>query len=158
MQAPALLQDAEQTAQAAAQQGNRRGALLVVVWAGCQVTAACQIYNLILSAATQPFSEGYAMRLLAAAVAPLQAAPAALGTLRLRPWSEGVSSKAIGSLLMHCTKALGSLLEWLTLPTVPPRIRQLAERRTLAAPVLISWLRSTAPVAESLCKPTTGDH
>jgi hypothetical protein len=157
--APVLVQQAEQRVEhARAQLGARRDALLPYVLAGGLVASACQAYTTIITAAmcTQNLSEGDAMRLLAASSSALQAAPAALDVLRHLAARGMHASESTWGLLMESSAALVKLFKWLALHCAPPRVHQLAERRTLAAPVLLAWLRSMAPAVELLCRPGVG--
>jgi hypothetical protein len=118
-------------------------------------------YAIVNAAKCQQLAEADAMRLLAASAAALQAAPAAMDLLR-HPLEADMCvdgpfcTAVLGELLACSTMALVSLLQWLSLPAVPPRVRQLAERRTLTTPALLAWLRSAAPVAPLLIDPSTG--
>jgi hypothetical protein len=163
MRAPALLQQAAQrVAEAPTQHASSGRAELMLTLAASQIAGCCRVHTIILLAAMDTvLVEADAMRLAAAAAAPLQAAPDAPGLLRCR-LAGGNGLGALNApeaerLLGHSSNAILCLLKWLALPAVPPRVRQLAERRTVTAPTLLSWLRIAAETAQLLVQRGTGD-
>jgi hypothetical protein len=165
--APVFVQQAQDACKQAMGQNSHPEATALLLAALRQVSACCFVHTTVIAAVQampQQLAEADAMRVLAASAAPLQAAPAALamyGYYFARANSShrtAMASDGLGELLAASSGAVVSLLRWLQWPTVPARVRQLAERRTLTPPGLMPWLRRAALAAKLFVHPSTGEH